>query len=1188
MKRIIIAIALIAVFSLQANGDFQFENISNKLIVHYENEESQQDVERPSKVVKNTSLNPVPQIDDSEDIYKMIALPCDEVEILVDNCQTSIYSKKGELLQRSDKLNENCVELVKSYIMRELKAHQIKIKTEIEKDDMIIVLDKLDFEIIPKAKMDLPDGISPAFLPIYKALVDNFDNSYLTDISIRPSKMLIITHQDLLTNPIVAPYFEKFVSWKEAKGISVAIATIDTIGNTTLQIKNYIQNAYDTWEMPPDYLLLIGDVNDDYAIPSYYIGADNDVTDHPYTLLEGNDYFPEMLVGRISIDNITDLMTITCKILSYEKEPPLAEPGWLTRAFVIAGNYSTSPPQPSTPVKVSRWLREKLLNFGYTQVDTLFRYGADPSGTEQIATTINNGVGFVNYRGWGDANGWHYPEFHIDDVSALSNGILPVITSFVCNTGDFANTWQDPCFGEAWLRLGMPSRGGVIFLGPSDLHTSTKYNNSICSGFYYGLLDENILTFGSAVLRGKLELFNNFPLDREQGDDVEFYFHVYNILGDPSLSMWTKIPDEINCDLPDEISIGTNYLELNLPDMDDGIATARKGDEFYTAEVIENGQALLYVAPQTEGDMEVVITKGNYIPFIDTISVVSEAIDVGLSSYNIVGDDIVNPRDNIALEITLQNYGTQQANSVYADLSTNNPFINITSNSANFGNIAPSATAIGNYQFEAMANCPDNEILEFTLNISTGNTAKFEILVRGLAFEIDTVIVNDDNGILDPGEEREITVSIENIGYVDAVGLLGTLSSYTDAVIVTNANANFGDIAVSGIGQANFTLMAQSDCFVGRNANFRIDFVDGNGLFALANFSLELGEVDSTAPTGPDSYGYFAYDSNDIDYSECPTYVWYEIDPELGGSGTVIQMGDDVSHTVGLPFDFTYYGATFDSITICSNGWISFEPTWMTNFRNWNIPSALGPYAMVAPYWDDLQGVDGTMRICYYYHESEDIFIIEWNDCLDHDLNYVEKFELILFDPAVYHTEDGNGEVQFNYHTINNPDYDNNYATVGIENLDQSDGLLYTYANIYPASATPLENELAIKFTTDPPDNYVGIDDNEMCLTPGLKLYQNYPNPFSTKSGNCLTTTIKFQIPSSINENLFLKIYNIKGELVRTFECSESLAIEPTESVHSIVWNGKDMNNKEVSSGIYFYRLQTKDKSITKKMILLR
>ncbi len=1066
MKYLLIVIGLIIFSSLFANEEFQFQTINDKVIINFENE--------------NPGIN-----QQKIEIDKVIAVPSDNVEIVINNCEVSLYSKDGKFIKDEFVTGSNRVQLVKNFVMRELNAHQIKIKlldeefTPCNSKDFnitrgkknISVLKNLDIEIIPKDAIKKPDSISQTFLPIYQSLVDNFDSSYLTNLEITPSKMLLIC------NPTIVDFLDNFIDWKKAKGISCTVATLDETGNTSSEIKNYIQNAYETWA--PDYLLLIGDVNDWYAVPSFYFGSEYNVSDHPYTLLEGNDYFPEMIVGRISIDSIMELITIISKILAYEKNPYIAEPDWLTRALLVAGNYSSSPPIPSTPIKVSRWLREKMFDYGYTQVDTVFFPPTYP-GTSEIINAINNGVGFVNYRGWGDANGWHYPEFHVSDMADISNGYyIPIMTSFVCNTGDFANA-VDPCFGEAWLRLGTPSvpQGGAIFIGPSDLYTSTKYNNSIFSGFYCGVLDEGIFSFGSAVLRGKIELYNNFPLNQSPGDNVEFYFHVYNILGDPSLSMWTKVPEEIDCTLPDEISLGTNYLEINFLNLDKGIVTAIKDSEFYELELIEDGYSLLYLDPETEGEIEITVTAPNYIPYIDTINVISEAIDVGLYEYEIDGE--INPGEIINVSIALKNYGSQTANSVSADLDTDNQFVNIISGTANYGDMNPGDIVTQNYQFEVLSNCPDNEVLEFSLSISDGHTAKFEVFVNALQFEILDIIVNDENGILEQGEEREITVSIENIGSVAAINLVGTLHALSDAVIVTDSTDNFGSILVNESGDANFVVHAQSDCYIGRNVPFNISLIDENGLVASVQFSLEIGLVDSTAPTGPDNFGYFAYDNNDTDYSECPTYNWYEIDPNEGGNGEVLLFGDDRSKTKELPFSFTYYNQIFDSLTICSNGWISLKTTWMTNFRNWNIPSALGPYAMIAPYWDDLIGERYTigdtihhknMRICYYYNQSENIFIIEWNGCYNrYDDVSLEKFEIILYDPSIYVTDDGNGEIQFNYHTVNNPDANNNYATVGIEDLYQSDGLLYTYANIYPPSATPLQNNLAIKFTTDPPE----------------------------------------------------------------------------------------------------------------------
>jgi len=128
-------------------------------------------------------------------------------------------------------------------------------------------------------------------------------------------------------------------------------------------------------------------------------------------------------------------------------------------------------------------------------------------------------------------------------------------------------------------------------------------NNSIFSGFYYGLLDEGIYDFGPAVLRGKIELYHNFPLQQAAGDQVEFYFHVYNILGDPTLTMMTTIPEEIDCTIPQSVSIGTNHLDVTCTNLDEGIVTAKKTDEFYEIAMLENGHAVIPFASESAGEI---------------------------------------------------------------------------------------------------------------------------------------------------------------------------------------------------------------------------------------------------------------------------------------------------------------------------------------------------------------------------------------------------------------------------------------------------------------------------------------------------------------------------------------------------------------------------------------------------------
>ena len=88
-------------------------------------------------------------------------------------------------------------------------------------------------------------------------------------------------------------------------------------------------------------------------------------------------------------------------------------------------------------------------------------------------------------------------------------------------------------------------------------------------------------------------------------------------------------------------------------------------------------------------------------------------------------------------------------------------------------------------------------------------------------------------------------------------------------------------------------------------------------------------------------------------------------------------------------------------------------------------------------------------------------------------------------------------------------------------------------------------------------------------------LDQNYPNPFNP------STTIAYSIQ---NDGMIeLNVYNIKGQLVKTLVRGEQQA-----GSYEAVWNGKNNNEKGVSSGIYFYKLSTKDETIMKKMLMLK
>ncbi|MCF7793208.1 MAG: M20/M25/M40 family metallo-hydrolase [Candidatus Cloacimonetes bacterium] len=110
-------------------------------------------------------------------------------------------------------------------------------------------------------------------------------------------------------------------------------------------------------------------------------------------------------------------------------------------------------------------------------------------------------------------------------------------------------------------------------------------------------------------------------------------------------------------------------------------------------------------------------------------------------------------------------------------------------------------------------------------------------------------------------------------------------------------------------------------------------------------------------------------------------------------------------------------------------------------------------------------------------------------------------------------------------------------------------------------------------------DFAISVDGGSYSDDPIMKIVSldNYPNPFNP------STTILFNITSDLAAKAELSIFNIKGQKIRNFEFDQLSAGE-----HSVVWNGKDDNDQQVSSGIYLYQLKSEGFQLNRKMILLK
>jgi hypothetical protein len=103
---------------------------------------------------------------------------------------------------------------------------------------------------------------------------------------------------------------------------------------------------------------------------------------------------------------------------------------------------------------------------------------------------------------------------------------------------------------------------------------------------------------------------------------------------------------------------------------------------------------------------------------------------------------------------------------------------------------------------------------------------------------------------------------------------------------------------------------------------------------------------------------------------------------------------------------------------------------------------------------------------------------------------------------------------------------------------------------------------------------------NEECIMNNEKCrLTNYPNPFYS------TTVIRYGIPRNLWKiPISLNIYNIRGQLVKTLINNQT----QKGGYYEMIWDGTDNAGQVVSSGVYLYKLQSKTKVITRKLILLK
>jgi len=725
-------------------------------------------------------------------------------------------------------------------------------------------------------------------------------------------------------------------------------------------------------------------------------------------------------------------------------------------------------------------------DFGFIQVDTFSKRRGHSSSN--VIHSVNDGRGIVIYRGTASGN-WSTP-FNVNPGLTDNGQKLPIIASITCRTMTLSPT--ESMVGEAWLKVGSVERpkGAVAFFGNTHSASRAAPRRGVCTRGFFRALSANIGQLGKACLVAKESIYVWFS---NQGD-----YEGFNLLGDPELPVLTGIPKPLNVYYPQSIPIGNQDITIQVERLGlrlaDALVCLWKGEEVYKYGYTNaQGEITLNIIPQTPGNILLTVTAQNSLFWEGTI-----ACRPGSGPYLIYqdktlfdpppqgnGNGVPNPGEEIWAKIILKNIGESPASRVSATLRTLDPNCLIIDSIQSYGTIPPNGVKEneGYFIFRLSSDISDGYTVQFSLSTSDSQGQRWviplSVVVRAGKLVFFNYLIRDsppggnNNQVFEPGESGKLLCGIRNTGGDRLQGCYGLLRTNELLIKIIDSTASFGSLLPNEERyntQTPFSLTIAPQLLGGTQLRVRIVIWGGEGFYQFkdsADMVITIGGAGSSLPTGPDAYGYYAYDNTDVTSGRAPIYEWENI-MHAGLPVPGATNANDTTVTLKLPFTFRYYGVDYDSISISSNGFICLGRSTYRSGNNRPLPSTESPIRGVFPFWDDLdtrgpQGIEG--EVYYLYDRNNNRYIIEYCEVRHFNRQQKETFEIILYDPRYYPTPTGDGEILFQYYSV----ADASSCTVGQQNHTATVGLQYLYNGTYGPNAAPLVAGRAIKFTTAPP-----------------------------------------------------------------------------------------------------------------------
>ncbi len=685
-----------------------------------------------------------------------------------------------------------------------------------------------------------------------------------------PVKFVIVA--DTMFHDALQP----FIQWKTKKGFIVveAYTSNPAVGTTTTSIQSYLQSIWDN-ATPTDpaqsYILIVGDVA---QVPAFSGTTGSHVSDMYYAEYTGDD-IPEVFFGRFSANSVSELQPQIDRTLEYEQYLFVNET-WLDTVVMIAGidgSYGPTHANGQINYGTTYYFNASQGLHSYTHL-----YPNSGSEAAQIRAEIGAGCSFANYTAHGYTGGWADPSFDQSDVANMNNnGQFPLMIGNACST----NTFNSDCFGETLLRT--PEKGAIGYIGGSnstywdeDFYWAVGVRTTIDAnptysvgnhGSYDRLWHINGEPFSEwFVSQGQMIMAGNMAVLQSGNSSYTYYSEIYHLMGDPSLMPYIGVPTQLSVTHPGLIPLGQNTISVTTEPY--AYVGVSQNGVWHGAGIADAaGNLTISIIPFTiPGTIDIVGTKQFKKPYISTLVAQNPSGPYVLYDASAINDltgnnnGVADYMETFDLNVRLKNYGLQNDTTVYAVLSTNDSYVEITDSVGVWGLIYSSDTLTLAQAFTIKVDTliPDQHIVAFDLSIrdSSANiwSSSFNITLNAPVLEIMDLTIDDSgsgngNNKLDPGETVDLTITVMNTGHADIDQTVADLSTTSPYITINSSQHNHDTLYQTVMEYGTYNISVDAGTPIGQTVDFTLDLTAG--LYTDSKtFYKSVGQVDEDWETG--------------------------------------------------------------------------------------------------------------------------------------------------------------------------------------------------------------------------------------------------------------------------------------------------------------------------------------------------